>query len=83
MLLYANLASVNAVNIICRWFEMIFHKYSWTSLNVIERDKKIRLEYNEFTYKKTKNDCKLGDKFQKNGQFAIADTRSCRLKDRI
>ncbi len=26
-------------------------------------------------HKKTKNDCKLEDPFQKNGQFAIADTR--------
>ncbi len=52
--------------------------YSWTSLYVIDRDQKIRLAYNEFAYKNTKNDCKLGDMFQKNGQFAIADTRICR-----
>ncbi len=48
--------------------------YSWTSLYAIDRDQKIRLAYNEFAYKNTKNDCKLGDTFQKNGQFAIADT---------
>jgi hypothetical protein len=41
---------------------------------VIDRDQKIRLAYNKFAYKKTKNDCKLEDSFQKNGKFAIADT---------
>ncbi len=53
-------------------------EYSWTSLYAIDRDQKIRLTYNDFTYKKTKNDCILGDKFQINGQFAIADTWICR-----
>ncbi len=33
----------------------------------------MRLAFNEFAYKKTKNDCKLGDTFQKNGRFVIAD----------
>ncbi len=49
--------------------------YSWTSLYAIDRDQKIWFAYNEFAYKKTKNDCKLGDTFQKNAQYAIADTR--------
>ncbi len=33
------------------------------------------LAYNKFTCKKTKNGFKCGDTFQKNGQFAIADTQ--------
>ncbi len=54
-------------------------QYSWTSLfYAIDRDQKIWLSYNKSAYKKTKNDCKLGDTVQKNGQFAIADTRICR-----
>jgi hypothetical protein len=52
--------------------------YRWTSLYEIDRDQKIRLAYNEFAYKKIKNDRKLGDTFQKNGQFAIADMTICR-----
>ncbi len=49
--------------------------YRWTSLYAIDRDQKICLTYNEFVYKKIKNDCKLGDTFKKYGQFANADTR--------
>ncbi len=58
-------------------------KVQLNSLYAIDRDQKIRLACNEFAYKKTKNDCKLGDTFQKNGQFAIADTQIRRYKDRI
>ncbi len=49
--------------------------YSWTSLYAIDKDQKIWLAYNEFAYKKNKNDYKLGDMFQKNAQFAIEDTK--------
>ncbi len=44
----------------------------------LDRNWKFWLTYNEFAYKKTKNDCKLRDTFQKTGQFAIADTRTRR-----
>ena len=33
------------------------------------------LAYNEFEYKKTKDDCKSEDRFQKNGQFSVANTQ--------
>ena len=39
-----------------------------------DRDRKNMLAYNEFAYKKTKDDCKLEDRFQKNGQFSVAYT---------
>ncbi len=52
--------------------------YRCTLLYAIDRDQKICLAYNEFAYKKTKIDYKLGDTFQKNGQFAIADSQICR-----
>ncbi len=35
-------------------------------------DQKIRLAYNEFEYKKTKDAYKLGDMFLKKGLFSIA-----------
>jgi hypothetical protein len=35
---------------------------------------KIRLAYNEFAFKKTKDTYKLGDRFLKNSQFSIAQT---------
>ncbi len=35
-------------------------------------DLKNMLAYNEFTYKKTYNHCKLEDRFQKKGHFSIA-----------
>jgi len=40
-------------------------KYRWTSLYARDRDPKNRLSYNEFAYKKTKDDCKFEDRFQK------------------
>jgi hypothetical protein len=55
---------------------LLFEKtkdYMWTSLYAIYRDQKICLAYNEFVYNKIKNDCKLGDMFQKYDQLAIAD----------
>ena len=36
------------------------------------------LEYNEFAYKKSKDDCKLEDRFQKYDQFSVAYTRNRR-----
>jgi hypothetical protein len=48
-------------------------QYRWTSLYAIDRDWKICLEYYEFAYKKIKNDCKLGDTFQKYGQSQIRE----------
>jgi len=41
-------------------------KYRWTLLYARDRDSKNMLEYNEFAYKKTKDFCKLEDRFQKN-----------------
>ncbi len=41
--------------------------YRRTSLYAIVRDQKNRFAYNKFAYKKTKNDCQLGDTFNKNG----------------
>jgi hypothetical protein len=43
-----------------------------------DRDQKIRLAYNEFEYKKTKDDCKIGDRFLKKGKFSIAHMRNRR-----
>ncbi len=40
--------------------------------------REIRLAYNEFAYKKTKDTYKLGDRFLKKGQFSIAYTRNRR-----
>ncbi len=37
-----------------------FIKYRWTSLYAIDREQKFFLTYNEFAYKKIKNDCKRG-----------------------
>ncbi len=34
--------------------------------------REIGTAYNEFTYKKTKDTYKLGDRFRKNSQFSIA-----------
>ncbi len=34
----------------------LFNKYGWTSLYSRDRDSKNRLTYNEFSYKKTKDD---------------------------
>jgi len=40
-------------------------QYRWTWLYSRDRDSKNRLEYNKFAYKKTKDYCKLEDRFQK------------------
>jgi len=48
------------------------HQYRWTSLYSRDRDSKNGLKYNKFAYKKTKDDCKLEDRFQKKGHFWIA-----------
>ncbi len=56
-------------------WELAFCEYRWTLLYAIDRDQKICLTYNKLAYKKIKNDRKLGDRFQKYDQFAIADTR--------
>ncbi len=53
-------------------------KFRWTSLYARDRDSKNRLAYNEFAYKKTKDNCKLEDRFQENGHFSIAHTRNRR-----
>jgi hypothetical protein len=42
-------------------------QYRWTSLYVIDKNKMISLAFNEFAYKKSQNDNKLRDTFQKNG----------------
>jgi len=41
--------------------------YSLTSLYSRDRDSKNGLAYNEFAYKKNKDDCILEDRFQKEG----------------
>jgi hypothetical protein len=46
--------------------------YRWTSLSARDRDSKNRLEYNKFAYKKTKDYCKLENRFQKKGHFWFA-----------
>ena len=50
-------------------------KYRFTAR---DRDRKNMLAYNEFAYKMTKDDFKLQDRFQKNGQFSVACTRNRR-----
>ncbi len=50
-------------------------KYRRTSLYAIDRDRKIWLAYNEFAYKKTKDDCKLEDRFYKKASFSIANSQ--------
>ncbi len=52
--------------------------YRRTSLYAIDRNHKICLAYNEFAYKKTKDDCKLKDTFYKQVSFSIAYMRICR-----
>jgi len=47
-------------------------QYRWTSLYERDRDCKNRLAYKEFAYKKTQDDCKLEDRFQKKVNFWIA-----------
>ncbi len=43
-----------------------------------DRNQKNMLAYNEFAYKKTKDDCKVEDRFQKNDQFSVTYTQNCR-----
>jgi len=45
---------------------------------VRDRDPKNRLKYNEFAYKKTKDDCELEDRFQKK---AISGTHIREIAD--
>jgi len=52
--------------------------YRWTSLYSGDSDFKNRLAYNEFPYKKTKDYCKLEDRFQKKGHFWIEYTQNRR-----
>jgi len=44
----------------------------WISLYARDRNSKNRLAYNEFAYKKTKDNYKFEDRFQENGHFSIA-----------
>ncbi len=37
----------------------------------MQKNSKNRLAYNEFAYKKTKDDCQFEDRFQKKGHFWI------------
>jgi hypothetical protein len=57
--------------------------YRWTSLYARDRDFKNRLAYNKFAYKKTKDDCKLDDRFQKKGHFWIADKKTAYNEGRL
>ncbi len=59
-------------NYVCRsWYllneltQLIKVKYSRTSLYTRDRDRKICLAYNEFAYKKNKDDHKIEDRFYK------------------
>ncbi len=52
-----------------------FFLYRRTPLYAIDRDRKICLAYNKFPYKKTKDDCKLEDRFYRKASFSIAYTR--------
>jgi len=62
--------------------------YRWTSLYARYKDSKNRLAYNEFAYKKTKNCCKLEDRFQKKAIsgshiYKIADKKTAYNKDHL
>jgi hypothetical protein len=50
-----------------------------TSLYARDRDSKNRLAYNEFAYKKTKDDCKLEVRFQKK---AISGLHILKIADK-
>ncbi len=56
-----------------------FLKYRQTSLYVRDRDRKIRVPYNEFVYKKTKDTNNLGDMFLKKGEF---QSHICEISDK-
>ncbi len=53
------------------------------SLYAIDRDQKYMLAHNKFAYKKTKDDRKLEDRFQKYVQFSVAYSQNRRSKDGI
>jgi len=53
--------------------------YRWTSLYARDADSKNRLTYNECAYKKTKDDCKLEDWFQKK---AISGSHIRKIADK-
>ena len=53
-------------------------QYRYPSLYARDKDRKNKLAYNNFAYKKTTDDRKLEDRFQKNGQFSVAYTRNRR-----
>jgi hypothetical protein len=55
-----------------------FTLYRWTSLYARDRDSEKRFTYNEFAYKKTKDNYNFEDRFQENGHFSIENTRNCR-----
>ncbi len=62
--------------------------YRWTSLYARDRDYKNRLKYNKFANKKTKDDCKLEDRFQKKAISGlhihkIADKKTAYNKDHV
>ena len=63
-------------------------EYRWTSLYARDRDSKNWFTYNEFAYKKTKDDCKLEDRFQKKAISGshireIADKKTAYNKGRL
>ncbi len=49
--------------------------YRWPPLYTRDRDKKM-LSHNQFAYTKTKNECKLEDRYQKSDQFSVAFTQN-------
>ncbi len=54
-------------------------QYGQTSLYAIDRDRKICLAYKEFAYKKTKDDCKLDDRFCKQHH---SQSHACKFADK-
>jgi len=75
-----SVTKLSSVAILVAAFHLIIGVTKWimTSLYARDRDSKNRLAYNEFAYKKTKDDCKLEDRFQKKGHFWIAYTQNRR-----
>ena len=59
------------------WQELKIAQYRFPSLYARDRDQKNMLAY-ESAYKKTRDDGKLEDRFQKNGQFLVAYTQNRR-----
>ena len=66
------------VNAILKMNYFSSYTYRCPSLYARDRNRKNKLACNAFAYKKTKNDCKLEDKFQKNGLFTVAYMRNRR-----